>query len=797
MEGTQPTGLGTSTAEAPAPAQPDAPAPAQPAAHRGPASLSANLRPPSVAHLKSPLVLAYAIGPICLIPLWVLRDFHYIADLPMWLYALIVMGPSVTGSALTNVLYARRPCSATIHARALTDAISTTVIIYATGWGPELGLTYLVSTQQLVGSAGPQAWRVSRTYAFIGVICGQIAVALGWAPSFVRSPTDNGAAALGLLVFVLVSRMAMTIGADRERAWQEVRTNEERFRALIQSSSDMIIVLDEAARATYASGACERILGVSSDQILSTNLAALVHPDEVDAVKEVLTAAILRPEPTMPIEMRVRHADGEWRHLEIVGTNLRDDPAIGGVVLNVRDVTERLQAEAELAHHATHDSLTGLPNRPLFLERLADSLMHNRWEDRRPSVLFLDVDRFKQINDTLGHEVGDQVLIEVSRRLRRVAANLLHPEDAGSEHTVARFGGDEFVVLCEPPSDPVRLAHRLLATFDEPFTLHGQSYFLSASIGVASPEGGHSQPTELIRDADTAMYRAKELGRGRVEIFDEAARAAAVARVHTEHLLRGAAERGELRLYYQPVMDLKTGRVVEAEALVRWQHPTMGLVGPSEFIEAAEDTGLIIPIGEWVMKTACRQAAIWSRAGEPIDLAVNVSARQLADDDFLSVVVDAVDPPEAHNGPPIGVTLEITERVLIRDPESVAERLADLKALGLKLSMDDFGTGYSSLSNLRRYPFDSLKIDRRFVNGVLDREDDGTIVRAIIALAHGLGKTVVAEGVETAEQLSALRALGCDMAQGFHVGTPQPATASPDDLLLPQHRIRRALSQAV
>jgi diguanylate cyclase (GGDEF)-like protein/PAS domain S-box-containing protein len=780
------TSLGTSAAGATAPAQSGAPT-----------RLPAYLRPPSVAHLKSPLVLAYAIGPICLIPLWVLRDFHYIADLPMWLYALIVMGPSLTGSALTNLMYARRPCTATLHLRAVTDALSTTLIIYATGWGPVLGLTYLVAAQQLVSTGGPAAWRISRTYAFVGVICGQVAVTLGWATTFVRSPVDNGAAALGLLVFVLVSRMAMTISADRERAWQEVRSSEERFRALVQSSSDMIMVLDEDGRAIYASGACERILGVTADHVLSSDLAAFVHPEEVAAVREVLSAAILVPEPTMPIEMRVRHADGTWRHLEIVGTNLRHDPAIGGVVLNIRDVTDRLQAEAELAHHATHDSLTGLPNRPLFLERLADSLMNNRWADTRPSVLFLDVDRFKQINDTLGHDVGDQVLIEASRRLRRVATTMVDRDEDTAEHTVARFGGDEFVVLCEPPSDPVRLAERLLAAFDEPFVLNTQSYFLSASIGVASPEGGHSHPTELIRDADTAMYRAKELGRGRVEIFDEAARAAAVARVHTEHLLRGAAERGELRLYYQPVMDLKTGRVVEAEALVRWQHPTLGLVGPSEFIDAAEDTGLIVPIGEWVLKTACHQAAIWSRAGRPVDLAVNVSARQLADDEFLSVVVQALDPAHTPGGAPLGITLEITERVLIRDPESVGERLTELKALGVKLSMDDFGTGYSSLSNLRRYPFDSLKIDQHFVTGLLDREDDGTIVRAIIALAHGLGKTVVAEGVETPEQLAALRALGCDMAQGFYVGTPQPATASPDDLLLPQHRIRRSLSQAV
>jgi diguanylate cyclase (GGDEF)-like protein len=457
------------------------------------------------------------------------------------------------------------------------------------------------------------------------------------------------------------------------------------------------------------------------------------------------------------------------------------------VVINVRDVTERRRAEAELAHHATHDSLTGLPNRPLFLERLGESLYRYKWSTRRPAVLFLDVDRFKLVNDSMGHEVGDQLLVEASRRLRAAA---------GAGDTVARFGGDEFVVLCSPATDPVEAAERLLATFDQPFRLGGQSFFLSASIGVASPESVHSRPIELIRDADTAMYRAKEMGRGRLAVFDEAARAAAVTRIHTEHLLRGAADRGELRLYYQPVMDVKSGHVVGAEALLRWQHPEMGLIGPAEFIDAAEDSGLIVPIGDWVLETACRQAKSWARRGDCVEMAVNVSARQLADDHFLAAVTHIVEPLRhgAWRRPPI--TLEITERVLIRDPDTVGARLEHLKVLGLKLAMDDFGTGYSSLSNLRRYPFDSLKIDRRFVSGLGDRDEDGTIVRAIIALAHGLGKEVVAEGVETAEQLDILRRLGCDLAQGFHIGEPQPATASPAELLLPAHRHPAILSSA-
>jgi diguanylate cyclase (GGDEF)-like protein/PAS domain S-box-containing protein len=754
-----------------------------------PNSTVVTARPPLPSRLRSvagrlphpertPLALAYAIGPLCVIPLWVLGDLRLIEHYPVWVYAALIFGPTVP-STVSNVLYKRHPSTLTLNLRSATDSLATTVIVYATGWGPELGLVYLVAAQQLVGSSGPGTWRISRRWSLVGVACGQVGIALRIVPSFVRSPVDNGAAILGLAAFFLVSRMATAITTDRERALMEVQASEERFRSLVHSSSDMILVLDEESRPLYVSDACERILGVSADELRRADLASLMDPAEVDAIRQCLGAAILRREPTEPIELRARHADGQWRHLEMIGTNLRENPAVGGVVLNVRDVTDRHKMEAELSHRATHDSLTGLPNRRLFLELLGASLYHSRRSSERPAVLFLDVDRFKLINDTLGHEVGDQMLVEVSRRLRSAVAD---------DHTVARFGGDEFVVLCEPGEEPVALAGVLLSTFDEPFVLGGQTYFLNASIGLAASHSPDTLPADLIRDADTAMYRAKERGRGRLEIFDEAARSAALARVHTEHLLRGAEQREELRLYYQPLMDLKTGRVVAAEALVRWQHPEFGLVAPDRFIEVAEDTGLIVPVGAWVLRTACLQAEEWARRGRSIDLAVNVSARQLSDDCFLDTVREALAPLSDLGGPAPAITLEITERVLIREPEAVGPRLDELKTLGIQLSMDDFGTGYSSLSNLRRYPFDSLKIDRRFVAGLTDREDDGTIVRAIIALAHGLGKTVVAEGVETADQLAALRELGCDLAQGFHVGRPQPATTDPGHLLLPVHR---------
>ena len=711
---------------------------------------------------RQPLFLAYAIGPVTVALLWIVRDMHDIADHPMWVYALIWVIPALVATVAT-VADAKRPSRWTLHGRAATGALATTVIIYATGWGPALDVVYLVAAQQLVADKGAATWRICRRWAFAGIASGQIAVALGIAPSYIRSPLDNGIAALGALAFLYVSRMAQTISADRERAWEAARASGERFASLVQNSSDMILVLDEVGKAIYAGGACERMLGITPQDLLETHLGSLVYPADVEPVRAYLSDALLLPGPTQPVEMRVRHADGSWRHLEAVGTNQRDNPAIEGVVLNVRDVTDRKRAEAELAHNAMHDGLTGLPNRALLLKRLSDSLAQPHPGSAQPALLFLDVDRFKLVNDSLGHDIGDQMLVEAATRLRAA----LRTGD-----TVARFGGDEFVILCEPPGDPVALAARLLATFEKPFRLAGEDFYLTASVGVAAPEGLGSNPAALIRDADTAMYRAKALGRGCVQVFDEAARASALARVHTEHLLRGAIDRGELRLYYQPILDLKTQRLVATEALLRWQHPNDGLVGPERFIEAAEDSGLIVTLGDWALREACDQAARWAAAGTPVNMEVNISARQIADDEFAGTVEEMLRRP-------FQLTLELTESVLIREPDIAEARLNKLKALGVILAMDDFGTGYSSLANLRRYPFDKVKIDQRFVAGLTESGADEAIVRAVIGLAHELGRIVVAEGVETAEQLALLRDLGCDQAQGYHIGRPQPAPADP------------------
>jgi diguanylate cyclase (GGDEF)-like protein/PAS domain S-box-containing protein len=721
----------------------------------------------------SPAFLAYASGPVSFALLCGMRDVGWIAWVPVWVYVVIWLVPAVA-STILNLFYRRHPTRLGLNLRAAMNALAATLFIYVTGWGPVLGVVYLVAAEHLVATAGAATWRISRRWAFAGMIAGQIGIETGWFPHLLPKGAGNGVAVLGAFSFVLVSRMAETIAAEREQAWEEVRVSGERFQSLVQSSSDLVVVMDTAGNATYVSGASERILGLTPGQLRGADLGALMHPDDIERVRQSLTEALNRPEPTQAVEFRVRHADGDWRSLEAVGTNLKDNPAVGGVVLNVRDVTDRKRAEAELAHQAVHDALTGLPNRALFLDRLAEGLSRAGTDQEQPAVLFLDVDRFKLINDTLGHDVGDQLLVEVAARLR----SSLRGSDM-----VARFGGDEFVILCDRRTDLETISGRLLAAFTEPFWLRGEPYYLSASVGVAAPDGPVASPGELVRDADTAMYRAKELGRGRVYVFDETARAGALARVHTEHLLRAALEHDQFRLLYQPIVDARTREVASVEALLRWNHPQHGLLAPAQFMATAEDSGLIVPIGTWVLAQALGQALSWAELGCPTMVSVNLSARQLAEDSIVATLRDllALLRPAGGTGPLL--TVEVTESVFVRDPAAAAARLAEIKELGVRLSMDDFGTGYSSLANLRGYPFDSIKIDRTFVAGIAEPGEDRAIVEAMIDLAHGLGRIVIAEGVETPEQLAVLARLNCDLVQGFELGSPVPAPARPDELL--------------
>jgi diguanylate cyclase (GGDEF)-like protein/PAS domain S-box-containing protein len=453
------------------------------------------------------------------------------------------------------------------------------------------------------------------------------------------------------------------------------------------------------------------------------------------------------------------------------GPSVTEEAAVESLLQFTAIAIEHHAFENQLSHQAQHDPLTGLPNRNLFHELLEHALARSLRAHTAVAVLFLDLDRFKVVNDSLGHDAGDALLAVLARRLESV----LRPGDV-----VSRFGGDEFTILCED-IDPhaagrqsVSVAERILDAIGEPFVLDGDEQFLSASIGIALALGGSERPEDLLRDADAAMYRAKERGRGCCEIFDEAMRARAQDRHEIENTLHRAVSREELRVFYQPVVSLYDGECVGVEALVRWQHPDRGLLAPREFIPLAEETGLVVPMGLWVLKAAATQAAEWQRnQREPgrFRLSVNLSGRQLHDPDLADAVHEVLDTVGLD---PQTLCVEITESVLMEDAD--VGSLKALKAIGVRVSVDDFGTGYSSLGYLRRFPVDEVKIDRSFVARLGTDPADAAIVAAVVSLGHALGVSVVGEGVETEAQLDELRDLGADAAQGFHFAPPQPAS---------------------
>jgi diguanylate cyclase (GGDEF)-like protein/PAS domain S-box-containing protein len=435
------------------------------------------------------------------------------------------------------------------------------------------------------------------------------------------------------------------------------------------------------------------------------------------------------------------------------------------------DAFDRQATEDEIRHRALHDPLTGLPNRVLFGDRLEQALARLRRRHELTAILFLDVDNFKLVNDSLGHQLGDELLTAVAVRLRQA----VRPSD-----TVARFGGDEFGILLDDVSgepDAIATAERIAALFAKPFVIAGRDQFVTASIGIVIAEGGES-PDGVIRDADAAMYRAKERGRARYELFDEGMRERAIARLQVETDLRHALDRDELRLEYQPIVSLSSGALVGVESLLRWDHPRRGTIAPGEFIVVAEDSALIEPIGRWVLEHACRQAARWYHArpdAPPIGVSVNVSGKQLATQRLPEVVAALVDDTGLD---PACLSLEITESVMIGDAETVIETLRALKRIGVRLVLDDFGTGFSSFGYITRLPLDVLKIDREYVRGLGSSSRDEAIIAAITAMSHALSLQVIGEGVETAVHESELRRLGCDLAQGYHFARP----ASPEKI---------------
>ena len=556
------------------------------------------------------------------------------------------------------------------------------------------------------------------------------------------------------------------------------------FQLISENAADMIAVVDKDGSRLYNSPAYQKILGYSRDELANSSPMDQIHPDDRARVQSAADKARITGTGER-LEYRIRHKNGSWRVLESTSNAIRGvNSEVEGLVVVNRDITERKRAEEMLTHNAFHDGLTNLANRTLFLDRLGRALaISKRHAEFKFAVLFIDIDGFKVFNDSLGHVAGDALLIQIAGRLleclRRVDTisrqwQSGETDSVIGDNTLARPGGDEFAVLAEElrnPSDAIRVAERIQEKLSLPFEVEGQKIVITASIGIAFSNNPTALAEDVLRDSEIAMYRAKHSGKARCEVFDNAMHTGALKRLQLETDMRRGLELGEFLVYYQPIVSLQNGRIVGFEALTRWQSPT-GMVMPNDFIPVANETGIILSINRELLIEACRQLLHWQQlfpSDPPLSLSVNISPKEFAQADLASQFGRLL---QEGGVDPKWVNLEITETSAMADAERSAGMLAQLKALGVGLDIDDFGTGYSSLSRLQRLPVDTLKIDRAFVSRVDSDQDTYEIVRIIVMLAHNLGLTVVAEGVETLAQLDLIRKVGCERAQGYLFSRP-------------------------
>ncbi|HET6531510.1 MAG TPA: EAL domain-containing protein [Actinoplanes sp.] len=718
--------------------------------------------------------LAYPLGDVVIVTIVVYmlalqrqhgRNFAHLA----------LVGAGIVAFAVSDIGYAYLNLIGAYASGSVTDI----------GWFAGFSLILLAARKPLPAGQETGNEQGQSDRQPVGVMLPYLAVLAALFTSvvwFARTGQSNAFVAYtrSALILLIVGRQLLTLLENRSLTRNlearvadrtaELYASEQRFHALVQHSSDVVTVVGEDGRVLYQSESIQRVFGYSPQDLTGRDLGSLLDEDSTGRLAAAMASVSGTPYATTVTEVRIRHHDGRWRQAEVTVTNLLGDPSVGGLVLNTRDISERKELQDQLVHEAYHDALTQLANRALFRERVSEALAA-REPDRDVTVLFLDLDGFKEVNDSLGHLAGDQLLVQVADRLR---------ESVRAHDTVARFGGDEFAVLVESQvgsPDAEAVAGRIVDSLHEPFRIDTRDIHVQASIGLAAavvsgaedgqPDEAQRDAEQLMRNADLAMYKAKSAGGSGFASYHPDMHAGLVERLELEADLRLAMERGELQLHYQPTIDLATHQVIGFEALVRWQHPTRGLIPPLDFIPIAEGTGLIVPLGRWVIAEACRQAVAWGPSS-PVKMAVNVSVRQFDRSDLPAMVGEVL----AETGMPGNqLCLEMTESVLMTDTEDNLAALVRLKSLGVSLAIDDFGTGYSSLAYLRRFPVDTLKIDRSFVER-LGAHDDAALARTIVQLGQSLGMDTVAEGIEEYGQFSALREMGCRFAQGYYFSRP-------------------------
>ena len=657
---------------------------------------------------------------------------------------------------------------------------------YAVGWPDYL---YAASYLPIIWSFRQYYWRVPEIAVAkesevplaqpISVmpylaICGAYGVLMYLAMQRWPSPLSVLTVGAAGLAFLMVLRQVMAVRENvRLLDERSARETERRLSALVKRSSDVISIVDANANLRYVSPSVTGIFGYQPAELEGAKMNALVHPDDRSHADATVAEALRPHGAPAPAEWRIRHRDGSWRDVEVVLTNLMDEPSVKGIVANTRDISERKALQAQLTHQAFHDQLTGLANRALFLDRVTHALTLARRHQHKLAVVFLDLDNFKTINDSLGHATGDRLLTIAAQRLLA---------SVRTADTVARLGGDEFAVLLEDAGQDdatMLVVQRIVQALKHPFSLDGREVFATASLGIAVA-GDTETAADLVRNADMAMYLAKGGGKARYELFEPKMHVQAVERLELEADLRRAIEQEEFVLHYQPIVLLHTGEVTGVEALVRWQHPRKGMIAPPQFIPIAEETGLIVPLGRWVVKEASRQAARWQKLrGLPLTLTVNVSGHQIQSEGVIEDVRAALEESglDARH-----LVLEITESVLMQHSEPLLHRLRAQKSIGVRLAIDDFGTGYSSLGYLQRFPIDILKIDKSFVDDVGIGNGEPALARAVIALGETLRLQTIAEGIEQRRQLAGLQELGCEMGQGYYFARAVAASAI-DDIL--------------